>query len=48
MMTPARFVAPVALTVAVTALLGTLDEGIQAMLPSRVFDVRDIFFNAFA
>ena len=39
---------PAALTVAVTALLGTLDEIIQAMLPSRVFDVRDIGFNALA
>ena len=43
-----RVPAPAALTVAVTALLGTLDEIIQAMLPSRVFDVRDIFFNALA
>lgn len=40
--------APAALTVAVTALLGVLDECIQALLPNRVFDVRDIFFNAFA
>ncbi len=39
---------PAALTVAATALLGLLDESIQAMLPNRVFDVRDIFFNAFA
>ena len=39
---------PAALTVAVTALLGTLDEVIQAMLPNRVFDVRDIGFNALA
>ena len=39
---------PAALTVAVTAGLGTLDEIVQAMLPSRVFDVRDIFFNALA
>ena len=36
---------PAALTVAVTALLGLLDEGIQAMLPSRVFDVRDDFLQ---
>ncbi len=40
--------APAALTVAVTALLGLLDECIQALLPSRVFDVRDIAFNALA
>jgi len=39
---------PAAVAVVVTACLGLLDEGIQAMLPSRVFDVRDIFFNAFA
>ena len=39
---------PAALAVAITALLGTLDEVIQAMIPSRVFDVRDIFFNALA
>ena len=43
-----RVPAPAALTVALTALLGLLDEGIQAMLPSRVFDLRDVFFNAFA
>jgi len=40
--------APAALSVAVTALLGALDEIIQALLPSRVFDVRDIGFNALA
>ncbi len=39
---------PAALTVAATALLGVLDECIQAVLPNRVFDVRDIGFNAFA
>ncbi len=39
---------PAAVTVVVTALLGTLDECIQAMLPARVFDVRDIGFNALA
>ncbi len=39
---------PAALTVAVTALLGLLDEGIQAILPSRVFDWNDVFFNALA
>ncbi len=43
-----RVPAPAALTVALTALLGLLDEGIQALLPSRVFDVRDVFFNALA
>jgi hypothetical protein len=39
---------PAALTVAATALLGLLDEGIQAVLPSRVFDWNDVFFNALA
>jgi hypothetical protein len=43
-----RVPAPAALAVALTALLGLLDEGIQAMLPSRVFDLRDVFFNALA
>jgi hypothetical protein len=43
-----RVPAPAALTVALTALLGLLDEGIQAMLPSRVFDLRDVGFNALA
>ncbi len=39
---------PAALTVGVTALLGLADEGIQAVLPNRVFDWIDVFFNAFA
>ncbi|MCP3962659.1 MAG: VanZ family protein [bacterium] len=43
-----RVPAPAALAVTVTALLGLLDEAIQAMLPSRFFDVRDVFFNALA
>jgi VanZ family protein len=43
-----RIPAPAALAVAVTALLGLLDEGIQAILPNRVFDVRDVGFNALA
>ena len=37
-----------ALTVSVTAGLGLLDECIQAILPNRVFDVRDVGFNALA
>ncbi len=28
--------------------LGCLDEIIQAILPNRVFDIRDIFFNTVA
>lgn len=39
---------PAALAVVVTALLGWIDEGIQALLPSRVYDVRDVAFNALA
>lgn len=39
---------PAALTVGVTALLGLLDEGIQAVLPDRVFDWIDVVFNALA
>ncbi len=39
---------PAALTVILTALLGSLDEVIQVFLPNRVFDARDIFFNALA
>ena len=29
-------------------LLGWLDEGIQALLPNRVYDLRDVFFNSVA
>ena len=39
---------PAALTVAATALLGLLDESIQAILPNRFFDWIDVGFNAFA
>ena len=39
---------PAALTIGVTALLGLLDESIQAILPNRVFDWIDVGFNAFA
>ncbi len=40
--------APAALAVAATALLGWLDEGIQSLLPTRVYDLRDVGFNALA
>lgn len=30
------------------ALVGAIDEGIQALLPNRVFDIQDIGFNALA
>lgn len=39
---------PAALTVVATALLGLLDESIQAILPDRYFDWIDVGFNAFA
>lgn len=31
-----------------SVLLGWLDEGIQALLPNRVYDLRDVFFNSVA
>ncbi len=43
-----RVPSPAALAVAATAILGWLDEGIQAILPNRVYDVRDVGFNALA
>lgn len=39
---------PAVLTVAVTALLGWIDEGIQGTLPNRVYDIRDVGVNALA
>lgn len=39
---------PAVLAIAVTALLGWLDEGIQAFLPNRVYDLRDVGINALA
>lgn len=39
---------PAALTVGVTAILGLVDELIQMTLPQRVFDIRDVGFNALA
>jgi VanZ family protein len=35
-------------TVVVTSALGWIDEGIQALLPNRVYDLRDVGTNAFA
>lgn len=43
-----RVPVPALLAVAVTAVIGVLDESIQAVLPSRVFDLRDVGFNALA
>ena len=39
---------PAILALIFTAILGAIDEGIQAFLPSRVFDPRDILFNTLA
>lgn len=39
---------PMLLAVIATAILGLIDEGIQGILPSRVYDIRDVGFNALA
>jgi len=39
---------PALIAIGATAALGWLDEGIQAILPNRVYDIRDVFFNVFA
>lgn len=39
---------PAILAIAITALLGLVDELIQRFLPGRVFDPRDILFNLLA
>ncbi len=44
--TVAGFLSTAVLAMIVTALLGLLDEGIQFILPNRIFDVRDVGFNA--
>lgn len=43
-----RVPAPGVLAVAVTSLLGLLDECLQLIIPSRVFDPEDIVFNVLA
>ena len=40
--------APAVLAVALAGFLGVLDELIQALLPNRIFDLRDILFNLVA
>ncbi len=37
--------APAILAIVLTSLLGWLDEGIQAVLPNRVYDIFDVFVN---
>ena len=39
---------PAVQAIVVTALLCWLDEGIQAILPNRIYDIRDVGFNALA
>ena len=39
---------PAVLAILATALIGAVDECIQAFLPTRVFDVQDIVFNTLA
>jgi VanZ family protein len=39
---------PAALAFGVTALLGWMDEGIQFLLPNRIYDWRDVLFNLLA
>jgi len=34
--------------IAITAAAGWIDEGIQAMVPGRIYDLRDVLFNAAA
>lgn len=34
------------LAVALAALIGLSDEGLQALMPDRIFDSRDVWFNA--
>jgi VanZ family protein len=43
-----RIPVPAAVAIAATALLGWVDEGIQSLLPNRVYDLRDVGFNALA
>jgi hypothetical protein len=40
--------APALLAILLTAVLGWIDEGIQALIPNRVYDIVDVGFNAFA
>jgi hypothetical protein len=39
---------PAVVAVVATSLLGWVDEGIQAVLPGRVYDLRDVGVNALA
>jgi len=39
---------PFVTAVVLTGILGWIDEGIQAILPNRVYDLRDVMFNTVA
>jgi hypothetical protein len=43
-----RVPVPAILTVVLTALLGWVDEGLQAVVPDRVYDIWDVGVNALA
>lgn len=43
-----RVPAPALLALAISLLLGWLDEGMQSLLPNRVFDLIDVAFNSIA
>lgn len=44
----ARSTATEAWTLAAATAIGWIDEGVQAILPNRMYDLRDVGFNAFA
>jgi VanZ family protein len=37
---------PALLAILIAALFGCVDEGIQALLPNRDYDIRDVGYNA--
>jgi len=39
---------PAVLAIDLTALIGWVDEGIQWIMPNRIYDIRDVAFNALA
>ncbi len=43
-----RVILPGAVAIALTTAFGAIDECIQGLIPSRVFDTRDILFNMIA
>ena len=43
-----RVPAPALLALVISILLGWLDEGVQSLLPNRVFDLVDVAFNSLA